>query len=354
MGVDFHSVLGAPDNPGGLAWRALSSAQQEFIKALPKAEVHAHLNGCIPLACLQELARDHAFNGGSMTAEVQRGLAVLETGVVLSEISDFFGLFPAIYALTSTPPAVKKATQAVLASFLSTSPPQCQYIELRTTPRKTPHMTAEEYLSTVLDVIESFEGRAALILSVDRRMSVDDVSRYVELAKTLKREGRAIVGVDLCGDPLTGNMEDFAPILASVHDAGLKLTLHIAETPQNDEPDTLTLLSAKPDRLGHATFLTPAAQAIVRREKIPVEICLTSNVLCKTVPSLQDHHISDLLLHQHPVVICTDDTLPFRNSLFEEYALLLAPPPLGLGFAEVEVERIAREGMGTTFRSTKD
>ncbi|KZO96729.1 adenosine deaminase-like protein [Calocera viscosa TUFC12733] len=351
MIVDYLSVLGAEDGPGGLAWRALTSAQQAFIKSLPKAEVHAHMNGCIPLNCLQELAIDYlANNPTTLVDEVQRGLAVLEKGVVLTEIGDFFGLFPAIYALTSTPAAVKKATHAVLSSFLSTSPAQCEYIELRTTPRKTPHMTAYEYFTTVLDVLETFQGRAALILSIDRRMSIADVKAYVQMAKELKQAGRAIVGVDLCGDPLAGDMKQFAPILASVHDVGLKLTVHIAETPQNGEEDTLALLSAKPDRLGHATFLTPAAQAIVLDRQIPVEICLTSNVLCKTVDSLQDHHVSHLLTHKHPVVICTDDTLPFRNSLFEEYALLLAPPPLGLGLAEAEVERLAQVGMRTAFR----
>ncbi|KZT57900.1 adenosine deaminase-like protein [Calocera cornea HHB12733] len=351
MQLDHTAVLGAEDGPGGLAWRALSNSQQDFIKCLPKAEVHAHLNGCIPLKCLQDLAKDYLANNPTTAAdEVQRGLAVLETGVVLTEISDFFGLFPAIYAVTSTPTAVKKAAHAVLSSFLSGSPAQCQYIELRTTPRKTPHMTAREYFTTVLDVLETFQGRAALILSIDRRMSIEDVKTYVQMAKDFKQAGRAIVGVDLCGDPLTGDMKEFAPILSSVHDAGLKLTLHIAETPQNDEEDTLMLLSARPDRLGHATFLTPAAQAIVLRNQIPVEICLTSNLLCKTVSTLQDHHVTNFLSHKHPVVICTDDTLPFRNSLFEEYALLLAAPPLGLGLSGAEVERIAHVGMQATFR----
>jgi adenosine deaminase len=45
----------------------------------------------------------------------------------------------------------------------------------------------------------------------------------------------------------------------------------------------------------------------------------------------------------------TDDTLPFRNSLLGEYALLLAKAPLGFGLSPDEVRRIARMSMASRF-----
>lgn len=67
---------------------------------------------------------------------------------------------------------------------------------------------------------------------------------------------------------------------------------------------------------------------------------------CRTA-ALDTHHILSYLAHSetHPVVICTDDPLPFRTTLTEEYALLLAAQPLGLGLKEGEVERIAAMGL---------
>lgn len=80
-------------------------------------------------------------------------------------------------------------------------------------------------------------------------------------------------------------------------EAGLGITLHIAEvlltlciscltyadnlsqTSNNTPADTLRLLSFGPDRLGHATFLNDEAKSIVSRDKIFVEICLSSNLL---------------------------------------------------------------------------
>lgn len=91
-------------------------------------------------------------------------------------------------------------------------------------------------------------------------------------------------------------MELFTSHFAAVKAAGLGITLHIAEvlfhlalcdssvlstsqTTENTPEETLTLLSFKPDRLGHATFLNDEAQEIVVREETPIEICLTSNLL---------------------------------------------------------------------------
>jgi hypothetical protein len=45
----------------------------------------------------------------------------------------------------------------------------------------------------------------------------------------------------------------------------------------------------------------------------------------------------------------TDDILPFRNSILGEYALLMAPKPVGLGLTESEIETVARMGMENRF-----
>lgn len=72
--------------------------------------------------------------------------------------------------------------------------------------------------------------------------------------------------------------------------------------------DVHTLLSAKPRRLGHATFLDEEAQEFVLEHKISIEVCLTSNLLCKTVKALEDHRINVWLNHGVPIVICVSPT----------------------------------------------
>lgn len=236
-----------------------------FLQSLPKAELHAHLHGSIPLQTLQRLATNFSPSP-DIEADVAAIIARLRSGITLAEISDFFSLFPAIYALIATPPALAEATRDVLASFLLEQPPpsgfsfqpaaECNYIELRSTPRKTSHMTREQYLLTVLQEIRTFPGRAALIVSVDRQMSESEIEECVDLAIKLYKQGEPIVGVDLCGNPLKGNVDIFEKHFERAQAAGLGLTVHIAETkPTAHSIESFILLSWHPDRLGHATFL---------------------------------------------------------------------------------------------------
>lgn len=222
--------------PADAALRALSPSQIAFLERLPKAELHAHLNGSIPLPLLRELARkyvsppadagdDATIATTPMAADVFAGVQRLQAGVAFNTIDDFFGLFPAIYALTSTPGSLRRATRGVLSHFLDSryhSPPPAlspssstttattspqgaaaaAYIELRTTPRATPHMSRRVYLETVLDEVEArAPDAAALIVSLDRRMMPDVAQEVLALAVQLRKEGRRVVGVDLCGDP---------------------------------------------------------------------------------------------------------------------------------------------------------
>ena len=196
------------------ALNSLTPSQITFLQSLPKAELHAHLNGSIPVSVLQDLARESAGNIDSEAA--QSGLEKLLNGVELREINDFFGLFPAIYALTSTPAALARATRSVLQLFLDGPTPECTYLELRSTPRATPHMTRRKYVEVVLHEIDRFNRtangngnggtrdseKAALIVSLDRRMNAAVAKECVDIAVSMRKKGRKVVGVDLCGDPM--------------------------------------------------------------------------------------------------------------------------------------------------------
>lgn len=195
--------------PASDAINALTPSQVDFLKALPKAELHAHLNGSIPLPILQQLAKEYVPSGkdtDQTLSVIQSGVKRLQDGIMLEHIHKFFDLFPTIYALTSTKDALGRVTDAVLAEFLEPKDgevyPQATYLELRSTPKKTTAMTRLEYAETVLDAVEKYRpDQASLIVSIDRRMSREVADECVEAAITLKKRGRRVVGVDLCGDP---------------------------------------------------------------------------------------------------------------------------------------------------------
>ncbi|KZS92521.1 adenosine deaminase-like protein [Sistotremastrum niveocremeum HHB9708] len=348
-------MSGKIHGPAAEALASLSPDDVAFLQSIPKAELHAHLHGSIPISVLQSLARKSKTSNAQYNDSITKGLKILEDGVQLEAIDDFFGLFPAIYSLISNDENLATVTEAVIETFIGSvdgAPPQCQYLELRTTPRSNRNMSRRQYLQIVLAVIERYPAdKVALIVSLDWRMKPQDALESLNAIVNLYQEGRRIVGVDLCGDPQAADVDKLLPFLQAAQAKGLAITVHIAETAANPEHETNGLLDLPPSRLGHATFLNDEARARVLKEKIPIEICLSSNLLCKTSSSLADHHVLHWLKQEdHPICICTDDILPFRNSLLGEYALLLAKPPLGLGLARSEIERIAKQGMESRFR----
>ncbi|KAF9472065.1 Metallo-dependent hydrolase, partial [Pholiota conissans] len=220
--------------PAAAALDSLSRSQIEFLQRIPKAELHAHLNGSIPIHVLQELAAEYLTSPQDASTEagdmVKAGIEKLVAGPALDEIHDFFHLFPAIYALTATPDGLARATRGVLSVFLDGDTPQCTYLELRSTPKATEGMDRERYLNVVLDAVERYPAdKATLIISLDRRMGNEVLKECIQILGKLKKEGRRVVGIDLCGDPKAGDMAEFAPYFAEAHKLGLGVTLHIAE-----------------------------------------------------------------------------------------------------------------------------
>ncbi len=82
-------------------------------------------------------------------------------------------------------------------------------------------MTRMEYVKTVLDEVEKYgKDQAAFIVSAGREMDEETVKECIGIAKSLKAKGRRVVGVDLCGDPLRGDVDMFCRHFADAKNAG--------------------------------------------------------------------------------------------------------------------------------------
>ena len=187
------------------------------------------------------------------------------------------------------------STKAVLREFQEDG---VVYTELRTTPRAIPDqgVTKDDYVKTVLDILKAHNHesnntmRAFLILSIDRRNSVLEAEQVVDLA--IKYRSAGVVGVDLCGDPAKGDVRIFGDSFARAKAAGLKITLHFAESESSaSDLELRTLLSWKPDRLGHVIHVKDEFQKTIEQHNIGVELCLSRNVHAKMITgTYSDHH----------------------------------------------------------------
>ena len=168
---------------------------------------------------------------------------------------------------------------------------------------------------------------AGLLVSIDRRKSVEEADENVELAIELhKLYPDIVLGCDLSGDARVNDLKDYIPFLQKSSLNGLKVSLHFAEVANESEVSfILNHDTFKPDRMGHCTFIHPNLGGTLpnwnkfQELKIPSEICLTSNVQCKSVSSYEDHHLQHIYDENLPFCICTDDKGVFNCSSTSEY-----------------------------------
>ncbi|KAK4474205.1 hypothetical protein MN116_003502 [Schistosoma mekongi] len=290
-----------------------------FYYNLPKVELHAHLSGSVSMEFLR---RESIAHQSLQYTDPSFGFGSLE-----GDLDKCFDSFRKIHKSIHTPEILQRATSSVIEDF-------CQenviLLELRTTLRPLP--THRSYLNSVIKGIQNSPSvldkriYVTLLLSFDRSKSVDEALITLELAKEYYSSG-LISGIDLSGNPLVGNLCDFVPLLNTAHSYGFKTTVHIAEVANQSEDWYKFLNLYLPDRLGHGTFLTNLdenavlARGIVLNSKIPLELCLTSNIKSKTVENYESHHINYWMEKKHPICICTDDKGLFNCTLSGELQL---------------------------------
>ncbi|WOL06722.1 adenosine deaminase-like protein isoform X1 [Canna indica] len=341
----------------------------EWCRELPKIELHAHLNGSVRDSTLLELAKVLGEKGVIVFADVAH--VIMKNGRSLPECFMLFDLF---HILTTDHQTVTRITKEVIEDFAAEN---VVYLELRTTPKKNEAkgMTKRSYMEAVIDGIKAVDSvdvafvtsdtsklmtcsgsipvngtgspikrkkiYVRLLLSIDRRETTAAAMETVNLAMDLKDFG--VVGIDLSGNPVIGEWETFLPALKHAKELGLPITLHCAEVPNKKEIQAM--LDIHPQRIGHACFLEDEEWRKAKFLKIPVEICLTSNIRTERLSSLHNHHFADLYKAKHPLSLCTDDSGLFSTTLSNEY--YLAASTFGLNKSEIFV--LARSAIQYAF-----
>jgi adenosine deaminase len=265
----------------------------------------------------------------------------------------FFGHFNTyLYKLISDLPSLILATRAVLQAFQDDG---VAYFELRTTPRSIGSHSPEDVIRAVLNVIDEWNAHermsVGLILSIDQaKHDSATAMRIVDMATTLQKEGKAVVGVDLCGDP--HNVPDvtiFRSAFQTAKQRGLGVVLHYAEVPASSTRPVLEeMLAWNPDRLGHVIHVPLDLRRQIIERGISVELCLTCNVLAGMLPSkasFDEHHFGEWwrATDQPRLSLGTDDVGVFGSMSSEEY--LLAAKHFGLSRRDlIKLSRCALSG----------
>jgi adenosine deaminase len=312
----------------------LESKENSQFRKTRKAELNLHLNGSYPLDYLQSIATPE------QKEKLEKKLHRVAKGVPYQE---FFFVFNIVEEIVNTNQKVEDGVIA-LCDWLEKD--GVNYAEIKTKLRELDHeCDCDGYLQSILEGIrkgctENFTAR--VLLSVHRDSTIEFTRHTVDLA--LKYRHRGVVGIDISGDTLVGNIERLYPELFRAKNLGIPLTVHMGES-QLEWDQVSILANLQPQRVSQGVFLVPTAREIILANRVPIEVCLTASVLMDLIDDVTQNPGLQYALLGHPIVICSDDPLIFHTSPSNELTVLYNTTL----FLEEQVDQIARESFKYSF-----
>jgi adenosine deaminase len=289
-----------------------------FIAGLPKAELHVHHVGSASARIVAELAARHA---GSTPVPADPDL--LADYFVFSDFAHFIEVYLSVVDLIRDPQDVWTLTYEVARDLAEQ---HVRYAELTLTPYSSVvrGIPAEAFC----EAVEDARTRARADHSIELRWCFDIPGEAgvpaadLTLEVATKQQPDGLVSFGLGGPEIGVPREQFAPHFAAARAAGLHSVPHAGESTGPETIwDAVNHLDA--ERIGHgiAAARDPKLLEHLREHSITLEVCPTSNVCTRSVPSLAEHPLPQLVAAGVPVTINSDDPPMFSTTLNNEYAI---------------------------------
>ena len=289
------------------------------IAALPKAELHLHLEGSIQPATVCALTAQH--NILLTEDEVRRRYTYRDfTGFIdaFKWVTSFLR-DPRDYGLIARDLGEHLLTQGVVYAEVTLS------IGVMLLRKQEPEANFE----AILQATEPFEKKGLRInwvFDAARQFCADAAMDVVNAAR--RCQSKTIVAFGIGGDEMSVATQEFRPVYEQAANNGLHLLMHAGEVGGPDKiREAIELLHV--ERIGHgiAAALDPALMDLLVDRRIPLEICPQSNLrtgaLAKQLrlpdARISNHPLPQLWRHGIPIVLSTDDPAMFHTTLLAEY-----------------------------------
>ena len=312
-----------------------------FLRKLPKAELHLHLEGALSPGFVAALARKYGVELGDAELHQRYNTRSFPQFLELYKWATSFLREPEDYArLAEETCATMKEQGTIYAEItLSIGVMLLRKQDVRANFRAIREMFEEKH--------RAGQGPAVqFIFDAVRQFGPVPAMEIVELAA--EHRTSSVVAFGLGGDELSLPLSDFQPAYRRAAEAGLHLLAHAGETGGPEQiRDAIDLLGA--ERIGHgiAAIRDPSLLKRLAESKVPLEICPTSNLrtnalnlqLNGTDLSLLDHPLPKLFRAGIAVSLSTDDPAMFHTTLIDEY---LHAHKMGLSLDELlQINRAA-------------
>ncbi len=291
-----------------------------LLRALPKAELHVHLDGSLRPATLLELARERSVRlpAGEVDA-LARHMLVSDA----HSLEEYLERFTTTLSVMQDADALRRIARECVLDHAEEG---VRYVEIRFCPLLNTErgLAPDEVVDAALDGLRLAERealapiRAGLILCGLRSHEARHTREVAELAVAYRTRG--VCGFDLAGAEAGHPVADHRAAFDRAAGEGLPITVHAGEG-YGPESIRQALELGHARRIGHGTRLheDPELLAEVARRGILLEVCLTSNVQTGAVPSIAEHPAGDYVRAGIPCVLGTDNRLMSGVTLVDEY-----------------------------------
>jgi len=309
-----------------------------FIRSLPKAELHLHLEGSIEPTTLLELRQRHGMDGASL-AEVEQLYNYADFNGFLLAFKDVTGHLrtPEDYELITYRLMERLKDQNVLHAEVIVSAGVCLW-------RKQDFTAILEGLERGRQRGEKDFGISLLwIFDAVRQFGAEKAEKVLDLAIQFRE--RNVVAFGIGGDERQGPPELFHEVCARAADHGLHLTAHAGESAG---PESIWgALNLKAERIGHGLTAAQDSELVdeLGQRQVPIEICVTSNLRTGCCAELAQHPVRRYFDQGLMLTLNSDDPAMFRTSLVEEYQLVQDT----FGFSDEHLRELARNSFEASF-----
>ena len=296
------------------------TASLNTYRALPKVDLHRHLEGSLRLDTMLDVARQH---GITIPADVLR----LSTLVQVQEedkftFQNFLSKFNTLRMFYRSPDVIHRITREAIEDAAKDN---VKYLELRFTPvalsraeRFPLHDVMDWVITSMRDASKHHQVNVKLIVSVNRHEGTDLAEQVAWLAADHIKDG--IIGMDLAGNEADFPSQPFYGIFKEAKQAGLHMTIHAGEWgPGYNVREAIEEIGA--ERIGHGVRVLEdeSIVALARERGTAFEVCITSNHQSGVVESLGAHPLIRMIEKGLNVTINTDDPSISRITLSHEY-----------------------------------
>jgi adenosine deaminase len=315
-------------------------AVEAFIRGLPKAELHLHIEGSLEPELLFELAQR---NGVSLRFD---SVEALRAAYQFEDLQSFLDIYYEGAGVLLTEQDFYDLTWAYLERAAADS---VRHVEIFFDPQ-THTDRGVPFESVVTGIHRALEaGRKQLgithqlILCFLRHLSEEQGMATLEEALPFREW---IVGVGLDSSEVGHPPSKFERLFARAREEGFRIVAHAGEEgPPEYVTEALDLLRA--ERIDHGVRSIEDAELTERlvNEKIPLTVCPLSNVKLCVFPTIEQHNLKQLLDAGLRVTVNSDDPAYFGGYVNENYRAVWR----GLGLTREELARLAAYSFESAF-----